>query len=932
MQLVERDDELAVLDELFERCLRGTGSVAVINGPLASGKTALLHAFVERSVKDGAIFLGAVGSRAERTLPLGVIDQLFQSVDLPSAGAERIARLLVDGGLGPTVYNDQNDPAGPVAASVMRGLHEALRDIAEGRPVLIGVDDAHFIDAASLQCLLHLIRRLSSSRVLIVFGGCFQSGQAQWRFNAEILRLPNCRHIKLRPLSPNGVAGVLSERLDHETADRLAPAFHRLSGGNPLLVRALADDHLAVRGKTPPEPAAGDAFARAVLSCLYRGEPVLLEVSRALAMLGESFSVPLLGRLLDLDPESAAQAIEELKVAGLPQSGRFREESTRLAVLGSMPPEDRKAMHSRAAYLLHESGAAATTIAEHLVAADDVQPWAAPVLRDAAEQVLADGMADLAVSHLRLAHRVCVDEQERAVIMSTLVGVLWRINPAATKHYLPELTAAVRAGHLKGQQAALMFGLLLWYGRVDEAIAVLDSLQEDDGTAPRQSSPADGAQSLGELRLWLPYFYPGMFDRDPSAPVREETPVNAFASVYAPHRRASVALDVMLTSGADADVVADAEQILRDTRLGESTVKPVLAALTVLLHADRPDKAITWCDFLLGGVDQQQMPVWNALITVAQAAIHYRQGDLAKAESRGREALTLISADSWGAAVAAPLAVMIRTTTAMGRYEEAAAYLNLHVPPAAFQTPCGPHYLSARGHYYLATGHFDAALQDFEACGELMSAWRFDSPAFVPWRSDAAQALVCQNLIDRASALIDEQLAMLGPGRPRTRAITLRAKAATVDADQRVQLLRESAEAFQKSGDLLGLACALADLCQAHEALGELDLAVTVARRAGRLADQCGARPLMGPLARITGEPEEGTGDSPLLTMLSDAEKKVAVLATKGHTNRQIASQLYITVSTVEQHLTRVYRKLAVNRRSQLSVRLQSGLADWRRV
>lgn len=928
MQLVERDNELAALDELFERCLRGTGSVAVINGPLASGKTALLRAFAERSVKDGAIFLGAVGSRAERTLPLGVIDQVFQSVDLPSADAERIARLLVEGGLSPMVYDGQNDPAGPVAASVMRGLHEAVRDIAEKRPVLIAVDDAHFIDAASLQCLLHLIRRLSSSRVLIVFGGCFHSSQAQWLFHAEIFRLPNCRHIRLGPLSPDGVAAVLSGQFAHDTASRLAPAFHRLSGGNPLLVRALADDYLAAPEGTAPEPLTGDAFGRAVLSCLYRGEPVLLEVTRALAMLGELSSVPLLGRLLDMDPESAAQAIEALKIAGLQETGRFFRESTRLAILNSMSPQDRKAMHSRAAYLLHESGAAVTTIAEHLVAADDVQAWAAPVLRDAAEQVLADGMTDLAVSYLRLAHRVCVDEQERAVIMSALVGVMWRINPAATKHYLPELIAAVRAGHLKGQQAALTFGRLLWYGRVDEAVAVLGSLQEDAATAPRPSSPADGVPSLGELWLWLPYFYPGMFDRDPPGPVREETPVNSFASVYAPHRRASVALGAMLTGGVGPDVVADAEQILRGTRLGESTVKPILAALTVLLFADCPDKASTWCDFLLGSVDQQQMPVWNALITVAQAAIHYRQGALAKAEARGQEALTLISAESWGAAVAAPLAVMVRTTTAMGNYEEAMACLNVHVPPAAFQTPCGPHYLSARGHYYLATGHFDAALQDFEACGELMSSWRFDSPAFVPWRSDAAQALVCQSMIDRASALVDEQLARLGPGRSHTRAITLRAKAATVDADRRVHLLRESVEAFQTSGDRLGLAYALADLGQAHEALGEVDLAATIARRASRLADQCGARPLMSSLARITGDPAGGKGDSPLLMMLSDAEKKVAVLATKGHTNRQIANQLYITVSTVEQHLTRVYRKLAVNRRSQLSVRLRPDLAD----
>lgn len=47
---------------------------------------------------------------------------------------------------------------------------------------------------------------------------------------------------------------------------------------------------------------------------------------------------------------------------------------------------------------------------------------------------------------------------------------------------------------------------------------------------------------------------------------------------------------------------------------------------------------------------------------------------------------------------------------------------------------------------------------------------------------------------------------------------------------------------------------------------------------------------------------------------LSEAERRVAALAASGDTNREISSKLYITVSTVEQHLTRVYRKLNVSR------------------
>jgi DNA-binding CsgD family transcriptional regulator len=57
--------------------------------------------------------------------------------------------------------------------------------------------------------------------------------------------------------------------------------------------------------------------------------------------------------------------------------------------------------------------------------------------------------------------------------------------------------------------------------------------------------------------------------------------------------------------------------------------------------------------------------------------------------------------------------------------------------------------------------------------------------------------------------------------------------------------------------------------------------------------------------------------------VLSDAERRVAALAVQGHTNRQIARKLHITISTVEQHLTRSYRKLNVSRRGDLPLGLQ---------
>lgn len=54
------------------------------------------------------------------------------------------------------------------------------------------------------------------------------------------------------------------------------------------------------------------------------------------------------------------------------------------------------------------------------------------------------------------------------------------------------------------------------------------------------------------------------------------------------------------------------------------------------------------------------------------------------------------------------------------------------------------------------------------------------------------------------------------------------------------------------------------------------------------------------------------------MTDLTYSERRVATLAALGHSNRAIAMRLHITVSTVEQHLTRVYRKLSVASRTEL--------------
>ena len=114
---------------------------------------------------------------------------------------------------------------------------------------------------------------------------------------------------------------------------------------------------------------------------------------------------------------------------------------------------------------------------------------------------------------------------------------------------------------------------------------------------------------------------------------------------------------------------------------------------------------------------------------------------------------------------------------------------------------------------------------------------------------------------------------------------------------------------------LVGRLAEMPDLGQAHGALGERGEARRMRRRARHLARQCGTDAL-DEAGKGTREDRPAAADDAF--GLSEAERRVAALAARGYTNREIAGRLYVTHSTVEQHLTHAYRKLNVNRRTDL--------------
>jgi len=884
-----------------------------------------LHALSREAIASRAVHCEAVASRAERSLQFGVISQLFLTSQVPAGIREQAARLLEVGAITAQLSYDDTGETGTSGdpAYVAQALSALLLGVIEkaNRPLLIVVDDAHHADPASLQCLSSIIGRLRLARVMVVISAAIGSQPFDSEFLASLPPAPCCYHIELATLTESGVKAMLADRFPDEIAERFAVECHAITGGNPVMIRALMQDSRSPDSDVEAwKLTIGPETTRAFLGILHRCDFAMLNLARWLAILGMSASPALAGRLADLDRDSTARTLTALRRAGALDTNFSSHPELRAALLDGLAPGERAAMHGRAADILMIEGAPALAIAHHLVSADRAEPaWAVPLLHDAAEQALSSGEVSRALRYLRLAARMPVAEAQHAATVALLARAEWRVDPFVAMRYCTDVIEGIQSGALAAQDALIWVNRLMWFGRAYEARHALRYAGQMRDCLDHVSSA-----HLDALHVWLSYMFPATREPGQSPPPARLVAAESGSGTATPERQVISLLAGTLADGAWEPTIT-AEHFLEESTLNEGTVDVLILALASLLFSGRLDAADAWCDSLQKDSAAQETPTWQAMFAAFRSVIALRRGDLTGAEPQARTALTLIPARSWGIGVVVPLSVLVRVTTMTGRYKEASGHLRTPVPHALFETPLGLHYLQARGRLHYARGDFSAALQDFQSIANLMAQWHMDLPALVPWRSDSA--LVHLRLGDGQLAhdLVTEQLKMLTPRQTRERGVSLRVLAACVELPKRPARLNEAVQELQKSGDRLELAHALADLGNSYHALGKTGKARRVRNRAHQIAKQCGATTLVSSLLPSTDDdthPRLDTTANHLsrerFTNLSDAERRVAALAADGYSNRQIAGKLFVTVSTIEQHLTKVYSKLKVSSRGEL--------------
>ncbi|GAA2048276.1 LuxR C-terminal-related transcriptional regulator [Catenulispora yoronensis] len=930
MLTVDEDDGLTTLSDLLERCRDGNQQIAMVSGAVGMGKTRLVHTFAEHVLGAGGRFCEATASRVERGLQFGVLSQLFLSPALPAWVRERATgqlavRTVLTG-------RDEIDPLGgdeAIVSGVAHNLSALILDMFEetGRTLVLAVDDAQHADPASLRCLASVANRLRRAPMFLLVTAANGAQPLDPTFLAD-LPPARSRRIRLRPLGPGPVQALLAAQVGDAAAVRLAPDCLRLSGGNPAIVRGLIED---LRHQ-PAEAAlrVGAETTAALVGILHRSDPALLRAAQWSALVAEQTSVATTARLAGQDLGTMERMLDLLEQGGVLREGRFREPALRKAVLDGLTPDQRADMHAAAAEALWLEGARASVIADHLLLAgrhDGV--WTAAVLNEAAEQALADAEVGSALGYLRLAHSLATDETTRTQTRGLLSRAEWRIDPAlAMRHHGYPTSAELGDLTHDGTILTRVSGLL-WFGRAEEAGQAMRQAAARGGEDPRYRARLDAH------RAWSSLLFPGRAEAVGVEELAARFHLGGAASgVTGGAANVALALTVGMLTDETGESATVAERVLHEFRLEERTLPVLLSAVIALSFGGRLDEAGKWADLLQQNAAEHRAPTWNALFTVARALTALRQGDVTLAEIRAREALELNPAGSWGVSVGLPLSVLLQACTAMGRYNEAFNHLRTPVPDAVFETPFGLLYLQAQGRVHYAREDLSSALRDFETVGRLAGEWRMDYPALVPWRTDAALTLLRMDEPQAAHDLVNEQLKLLTPRHTRERGISLRVLAACSDPAKRPLRLSQAVKELQVSGDRLELAYALADLGVAYHALGEISQARRISQRAFQIARQCGARALTGSLLPQTDavqaaeEAAERQGSKPG-SALSQAERRVAALAADGYTNRQIAGKLFITVSTVEQHLTKVYSKLNVTRRHDLPFGLHREAAGW---
>ncbi|MET9548869.1 AAA family ATPase [Streptomyces sp. NPDC006627] len=910
--LLGRSSECARLLALVDKARRGESGALLIRGEAGIGKTSLVEHVAGES--GDLRRLGTRGVEVESDLPyVGLADLLRPVLHFLDRIPERqVAALTGALALGPAVAHDR--------FAVAAGTLSLLGALAEEGPVLVTVDDAQWLDPYSLDALAFATRRLGREGIVVLF-------TARDELDEPASRLAAIETMTLGGLDAESAHRLIAEEGTAELTEREAARLLAEARGNPLaLIELPALLSGSGAGDDDPDSAAplpiGELLAHAFGSAVARLPQEAQDAMLLLAVLGTR---PLAGTEAALRAHGLSyESLEAAEAAGLvveEQAGyAFRHPLVRSAVYhGATPVRRRRAHHAIARSLQGATAPALEQYAWHL-AASGAEPdeHVASLLENAAS-----GAPDT------LAYPLASRLYERAA----------RFTPAGQRK-AERLLCAARAS-----QAA---------GSLDEAAAILDrSLEHAEQLGTRLD--------IRQLRCYL--------DVQRGQPTRSRELLRAAvdeAEKVDPALAAVMLGGIALTELAVGDLTAARGTSAAAMELADSTrqtLLPVrlLRTLVLLLGGDAdagrsllrelagplasPDPAFPYplsgvgglCHLAAEELDEAHGLLDRAAYTARASSavgllshllctlsvVEFWRGRWSPSLAHADEAVRLAEATGRLIEVPRGLAALARTEAALNREADCRRHAAQAMEwAAATELPMdAARARGAVGLLELGLGRFEEAVHRLEEVRAFSRTHGRGDGLYLTWAADLADAYVHLHMTAEAREVLDVLEYEAGRGhRPVTAGAAARCRGLLEpDAAERhmrrsLALLAERPVPFERGRTEFAWGEQLRRQGRRSEARRLLERALATFERLGA----------SGWAARVAAELHAAGGtevrpERAPLERLTPQEMQVALVVGRGLTNHEVAERLFLSVKTVEFHLSNIYRKLdGVHRRAQL--------------